>query len=259
MLIVVVIAASCRSAPTEPTPVPILPMSNPTEGTIFTQERRISHEPAQDYWDIEPADKLVARNELASISIHQILISRQFISLFYSVEKASPEVWVSAALSSVTTLGTNDPAIYHVAKEVRTVADYEGTSLGIITFHGCRPEMGAVTLRIPALEVQAFSFGPIETVEATWDIPLLGWLDPDKDLEGTWVIDGRDASDTGVVTRGRTFPGLYEGDFLVAMQTYLIGHKELEIIVDGRGSHQLLTSTRAPKPLEEPESIQPGD
>lgn len=162
-------------------------------------------------WKSEPPpiaiwepDRLVARTEEATISIHHVVMHPGYLTLFYSAELQTVDFDGRIMIQPKATLRANSPDDEQgptLIKPLYSDADISLGALSFGSFESFDTNSLSFTLVVSELSVERFSDGTRTTIDGPWTIPLIRKI---PDMERTSRFDsthwdGRAKSDLGTV------------------------------------------------------------
>ena len=145
-------------------------------------------------------DGFVARSTELSISVHQVVVAVDVVTVLYSVELAQPPGY-TADFVPTARLVSDEGAVEVDLMNYKTLFRADGVSVGAMTF-GVRDFSGSyITLLIDRLLVRSFSDGSVRQVVGPWEIPLIRKRSPTVVVSGFRFhnFEGRRFSDGGSV------------------------------------------------------------
>ena len=196
------------------------PVGDPPWGPLGGPPR---YGPPRGAWHL---DGLVARSPEISLSVHQVVVSPDFMTVLYSVELVVPPGQVADFLPTAKLISSADSGVAGLVMS-KTFSRADGVSLGALTF-GLDDMSGRyVTLLVDDLLVKSFSDGSTRRMVGPWQIPLVTKRSPGLVVSGFGYrnFEGRRYSDKGSVelkiqpvahietpSMGRVALGAYEVD-----------------------------------------------
>lgn len=263
-ILLIVMAACTRtisptSAPVAQTPSPVSLIPLQTPGLKVTPKPTpVPLEPLSisQRWIVEPWERLVARSSEASISVHKIILTSDYITIFYSVEVLRPDFVGRVFLLDTTRLITETQDKKYEATSIQSLGYASGTTFGSITFGPYQEGNMSLTLSILGLALRNIVGGSDLFVPGPWEIPLLNNRRPDEPVHYIWSIRGRVASDGGVVTRfpSHEFAGTLPGNEHL-VHPFTVGDKELYFLLDHEGKPYSLIPISAAVPARFPPDV----
>ena len=117
-------------------------------------------------------DGLVARSPELSLSVHQVVVSPDFMTVLYSAELVVAPGQVADLLPTAKLISSADSGVAGLVMS-KTLFRADGVSLGVLTF-GLDDMSGRyMTLLVDDLLLRSFSDGSMRRMVGPWQIPLV--------------------------------------------------------------------------------------
>ena len=169
-------------------------------------------------------DGLVARSPELSLSVHQVVVSPDFMTVMYSAELVVAPGQVADLLPTAKLISSADSGVAGLVMS-KTLFRADGVSLGVLTF-GLDDMSGRyMTLLVDDLLLRSFSDGSMRRMVGPWQIPLVRkrTLGVVVSGFGYYNFAGRPFSDKGSVELVMDPPAHYETPMgLVALGAYKV-------------------------------------
>ena len=145
-------------------------------------------------------DGLVARSPELSLSVHQVVVSPDFMTVLYSVELAGPPGQVADLLPTANLISSPDSGVAGLVMS-KTLFRADGVALGALTFGFDDMSGRYITLLVDDLLVSSFSDRSMRRMVGPWQIPLVRKRSPGVVVSGFGYYNfaGRRFSDQGRV------------------------------------------------------------
>ena len=174
---------------------------------VFLWEPRIAGQgqvvgnPPAPYWSVAGSDQLTFDAGSASISVHDILVSPNHVTVVYSAESSSSEV-SAPSLTGKSTLVDESGSIVYRATQLNTMISAGGFTLGTVTFDSYRLGSSELRLRVPEIKTGNGSEEKAVVLDEGVEVLALTRLRPNDATGRMFRMSGASRSRGGSVADG---------------------------------------------------------